>query len=121
MKLSQCTATVIVEGTELEPLLLSAAVDQDAVATFFHACGIESDLNEDFNLLSSDGSIEGYVGRESIFKANEYLNLFTDNEILAGGDEFGIEQNKELVRDISSLIEAAEGKASVRVTFAEPN
>ena len=121
-KLTTCTASVILDGTtEMEPFTFGGPICRETMATLAHACCVESDLDEMFNMRSEDGSVTFVLGVTNLIDAADYLKGFSDKELLADGDPHGIEHCRELVHDLFQAFQAAGVLSAIKLNFKPAN
>ena len=119
---STMKASVILDGTtELGEATVARFIDSNPLSTFMHACGVESDIEESFNMTSEDGSLTCFIAAQNIIAAHDYLSRFTDQELMACNDEHGIEHCREMVSDLASVFKAAGDSAAIKINFAISN
>lgn len=106
---------------EMEPFSIGGSVAPETMSSLIHAFGVESDLDESFNMQSQDGSISVYVGASNLLNANEYLKGFTDKELLADCDKHGIEHCREITADLMRVIQAAGVDSVIKINFKTTN
>ncbi len=111
-------AVVGVDGILTEPSAVSRFVDLNCFMSLCHSLDVESDLTENFNTdceANSGEELMVIAGVHNLLKSDAYLSQFSDRELIATGDENGIEQCREIIHTLARIFQATGTDASVRL------